>query len=358
MPPGRRNRRARKANRWAASATSSWARPHAARRPAKPGGGGRGGRTCSTRARGPRASRWSMPRDVAWASAGDSRSSSRAARAAAARDGSPARATVVIGPCSLRGAPKDTMRSSPRRRPGFSLLEVVIALAVLALAMTALAVPLTGQLQARRAEEARRQLDEAREAILGFAATHGRLPCPATAAARGNEAFAPGGDAVNGRCADFHGAFLPAAALALAPLDGEGFLRDPWGTSSNRVRYAVHAGTINAIPHALTSAGGMSRATLAGLGEAPHYLHVCVAGAPAPPSGCGPAASQLTRRAAFVVLSAGPNAAHDPPAGSDEARNLDGDASFVSREGAEGGYDDVVQWGSIHLLVHRLVAAG
>jgi prepilin-type N-terminal cleavage/methylation domain-containing protein len=250
------------------------------------------------------------------------------------------------------------MRSSPRRSPGFSLLEVAIALAVLALAMSALAVPLAGQLQARRAAEASRQLDEAREALLGFAAAHGRLPCPATVASRGNEAFAPGGDALNGRCADFHGALLPAAALALAPLDGEGFLRDPWGTSANRVRYAVFGGTINAIPQALTSAGGMARATLPGLGDAPHYLHVCVAGAPAAPSGCGPASSQLTRRAAFVVLSAGPNAAHEPAAGSDEARNLDGDGSFVSREGAEGGYDDIVQWGSLHLLVHRLVAAG
>ena len=75
-------------------------------------------------------------------------------------------------------------------------------------------------------------------------------------------------------------------------------------------------------------------------------------------SGCGPAASQLTRRAAFVVLSTGSNAAHEPAPGSDEARNVDGDASFVSREPAEGGYDDIVQWGSLHLLVHRLVAAG
>ena len=250
------------------------------------------------------------------------------------------------------------MRSPPRPDRGFSLLEVAIALAVLALALTALAVPLAGQVHARRMDEARRLLDEARDALLGFAAAHGRLPCPATADSRGHEAYAPGGDASNGRCADFHGGFLPAAALALAPLDAEGYLRDPWGTATNRLRYAVHAGTINGVTHALTSAGGMSRATLPGLGDAPHYLYVCAAGTAASPAGCGPAANQLTRRAAFLVLSPGPNAWQAPAAGSDEARNLDGDAAFVSRDAAEGGFDDLLQWGSIHLLVHRLVAAG
>ena len=251
------------------------------------------------------------------------------------------------------------MRSSPRpERSGFSLLEIAIGLAALAIAFAALAVPLASQVQLRRAEEARRQLDEAREAILGFAAAHARLPCPATPASRGYEAFAPGGGAADGRCADFHGGLLPAASLALSPLDDEGFLRDPWQSRANRVRYAVHGGSVNAVAFALTSAGGMGRATLAGLGEAPHYLYVCATGAAAGPSGCGPAANQLTRRAAFVILSAGPNAARPDAPGVDEARNLDGDAAFVAREAGADGFDDLLQWGSIHLLAHRMVAAG
>ena len=248
-----------------------------------------------------------------------------------------------------------------RRRPepgGFSLLEMAIALAILAVVMTALAVPLAAQVHARRTDEARRLLAEAREALLGFAAAHGRLPCPAIAASRGLEAFAPDGDAANGRCADFHGGYLPAAALGMAPLDDAGFLRDPWQTSANRVRYAVHAGTVNAVPYALTRAAGMAQATLNGLGAAPNYLYVCASGASAEPSGCGPAANQLTRRAAFVLVSPGANASAQAAAGSDEARNLDGDASFVARDTAEAGFDDLLEWGSIHLVIARLVAAG
>lgn len=248
--------------------------------------------------------------------------------------------------------------SPPPDSRGFSLLEVAIALAVAAVLATALAVPLAGQLHLRRMDEARRGLEEARDTLLGFAAAHGRMPCPATAASLGNEAFAAGGDAANGRCADFLAGYLPGATLGIAPLDAAGFVRDPWQGAANRVRYAVHGGTINGVAHALTRANGMQAATLGALGSASHYLFVCASGAAAGAAGCGPAANQLTRRAAFVLVAPGANAAAAPAPGSDEARNLDGDAAFVARDPGADGFDDVVHWGSIHLVVHRLVSAG
>jgi prepilin-type N-terminal cleavage/methylation domain-containing protein len=248
---------------------------------------------------------------------------------------------------------------SPRPRPrGFTLIELAIALAVAAMFVVTLAIPLAAQLQLRRADEARRQLEEARDVVLGFAAAHGRLPCPATEASRGEEAFAPGGGVANGACADFHSGLLPGAALGMSPLDADGFMRDPWAGAANRVRYAVHAGQVNGIANALTRANGMQQATLTGLGDAASYLYICAAGDTAGPGGCGPAANQLTRKAAFVLLSLGPNAHTPPAAGNDEARNLDGDASFVAREAAASGFDDVVHWASIHLVIHRLLAAG
>ena len=232
----------------------------------------------------------------------------------------------------------------------------MIALGVMAVLASALALPLAAQLQMRRAEETRRLLDEARDALLGFAAAQGRLPCPATLASAGGEAFAPGGDPSNGLCATFHAGYLPGATLATTGLDAHGLVRDAWGSERNRLRYAVAGDAINGVPQALTRVNGLQLATLPGVGAAPHHLFICTTGMGATPSGC-PAANQLTRRAAFVLLSTGPNGALEPAAGGDEARNLDGDAVFVSRAGGPD-FDDLVAWGSIHAVVNRLVVAG
>lgn len=251
----------------------------------------------------------------------------------------------------------------PRPSAGFTLLEVWIVLLVVAVMLGGLAAPLSAQVQMRRQDEARRQLDEAKDAILGFAAAHGRLPCPASADSRGMESFAPGGDASNGNCAAFHDGYLPAATLGLSPLDAEGFARDPWGSVRNRIRYAVFGAgaVINGVSNPLTRTDGMKAATLAGLGAASHYLIICSTGAAASGGSCGPAANQLTRRAAFVLLCLGLNATTDPAAGSDEARNLDGDDVFVSREASfapDNAFDDLLAWVPIHLVIHRQLAAG
>ncbi len=250
-----------------------------------------------------------------------------------------------------------SFRSPRQAARAFTLLEAMIALVIVALLASGLAVPLAAQVQMRRHEETRRALEEARDALLGFVAAHGRLPCPSTAEGLGLESFAPGGDSSNGLCASFHAGFLPAAALGLASLDAQGFLRDGWGGERNRVRYAVHSGSINSVSHPLTRTNGLQMATLQGLGAASHYLFVCTTGTAASATGCGPASNQLTRRAAFVLLSTGANGALEPPAGTDEAKNLDGDASFVSHEPGPD-FDDLLHWGAIHLVVNRMVVAG
>lgn len=239
----------------------------------------------------------------------------------------------------------------------------MVVILVLTLLVSGIAVPLAAQLQMRRAAETQRTLDIAREALLGFVATHGRLPCPASEAGGGEEGFAPGGDAMNGNCSNFYDGFLPGAALGVPPLDARGFVRDAWGSPRNRIRYAVFGGgaSVNGVVNPLTREGGMRLATMPALGAESHYLFICSTGAAASGSGCGPAANQLTRRAAFVLVSPGPNAAAVPPAGSDEARNLSGTPVFVQREASAtpgNEFDDIVEWTPVHLVVNRLLSAG
>jgi prepilin-type N-terminal cleavage/methylation domain-containing protein len=246
---------------------------------------------------------------------------------------------------------------------GFTVIEIAVAMLVLAVLLAGLAVPIAAQVQLRRQDETRRILEDARDAILGFAAVNGRLPCPATDDNNGQESFTPTGNAVNGDCASFYAGYLPGAALGLSPLDAQGFVLDPWLTPRSRVRYAVFGGgtAINGVTNALTRANGMQAATLPALGNASHFLIICSSGTQATASGCGPAASQLTRRAAFVVFSLGPNGIAEPAAGSDEARNVDGDAVFVHHEPSTAPgreFDDQLLWVPIHIVVSRLVSAG
>lgn len=250
-----------------------------------------------------------------------------------------------------------------RRLRAFTLLELVLVMLVVAIVASSLAVPFASQVAMRRQAETSRLLDEAREALLGFAVANGRLPCPAAATSHGLESFEPGADALSGRCADFHEGYLPGATLGFSPLDAQGFVRDGWGGESNRLRYAVFGAgqSVGGIANPLTRAGGMQAATLAELGAAPAYLLVCATGEGLASTTCGAATNHLARKVAFVVLSLGANAATVPRRGTDESRNVDGDGVFVSHEAstAPGNeFDDQLAWVPIHLLASRMVAAG
>lgn len=242
-----------------------------------------------------------------------------------------------------------------RAHRGFTLIEVMVVLLVVGLLAAGLSMPIAAQVQMRRIDETHRRLDEAREALLGFAAAQGRLPCPASDTSRGEERFAIGGDAVNGLCENFHAGFLPAATLGLAPLDDEGYLRDAWGARANRVRYAVTGVAVGAVTSPFTRANGLQASGLASIGAAPHFLFICASATPIAGTSCGPASNQLTRRAAFVLVSLGADAASPP--GADSARNVDGSGLFVARE-AGPGFDDLVTWVPAAILTSRLVAAG
>jgi prepilin-type N-terminal cleavage/methylation domain-containing protein len=245
---------------------------------------------------------------------------------------------------------------------GLTLIELAVAVVVLGLILGSILTPLATQIEQRRIADARRQLDDIKEALVGFALAQAKshLPCPDRTSGGTPPNIANDGieDVTGGTC-DVAEGNLPWATLGLGGTD-------PWG---NRYRYRVTTTFARRAPGAaftLASQGDLlvcSAVGACGPGQALTVL---------PPSDNSPVA---------VIVSHGPNGwgainaatgtanvKPRPPAPSvDEAANYNGDATFVSRvQTADDGsnpalsreFDDVVVWLSPHTLKHRLVAAG
>ena len=238
-----------------------------------------------------------------------------------------------------------------QRALGFSLIEIAMVLVIMSILLAIVAVPLAAQVEQRRMEETQKLLESAKDALYGFAAAKGRLPCPATAASAGVEAPVGGGV-----CTAQFG-FLPAVTLGMAPVDAGGYAVDAWvdGTSARRINYAVS----NANTSALTTTDGVRNATMSTVAADPHplpdHLYVCALGlvATPPAANCG-AMTTLTSTAPAVIFSLGKNSNTNS---LDETNNQNGDKVFSSGT-PNATFDDLVTWMSLNTLFDRMVRAG
>ena len=246
------------------------------------------------------------------------------------------------------------------RSGGFTMIELAVALAVIALLLAGMLVPLQKQVETAKLEETQRLLEQAAEALIGYAATNGYFPCPADATSNGQEAA--GTNHNTGACGTWNG-FLPAAALGLRPVDAQGYAVDGWGTSANRVRYAISSDTVGGVTNPFTRTNGFRSVPITSFGATP-LLQVCQSGNGPNGANCG-GAVPLASNAAVVLWSVGPNAATGGTSAHEaENPNPNGgsaDRIFVSRThstsaGAE--FDDVVAWIPVTTLLSRLVTAG
>src|SRR3954469_16972550 len=99
------------------------------------------------------------------------------------------------------------------RTVGFTLVELAVVLAIVALLLSGLMYTLSAQVEQRGYEETRRRLNLARDLLLGYALVNGRLPCPARSTSAGFEAR----DATTGQCTsggveDYYGGALSGGA--------------------------------------------------------------------------------------------------------------------------------------------------
>ena len=252
---------------------------------------------------------------------------------------------------------------------GFTLTELAIVLVIVALLVGGMLVSVSTSRDIANEKETQKQLMSINEALLGFSAGQGRLPCPATATSTGRESFctnAGGGCGAelfvvqaHGRCTDFFNGFIPAATLGISPTDGQGFAIDAWG---NRIRYAVSNNTAGAVNFPFTTPSGIKTAWGVDPSQIQPDLRVCnkaanIANAGAANADCI-AADQMTSTAIAVVFSTGVNGSA-APTGVDEQANWtnSGDRVFVTMT-QNPAFDDLVIWLSPNILYNRLISAG
>jgi prepilin-type N-terminal cleavage/methylation domain-containing protein len=253
---------------------------------------------------------------------------------------------------------------APTFSRGFTLTEMAVVLVIVGLLIGGMVMPMSAQQDIRYVSETETTLKNIHEALLGFAAANGRLPCPAAPAGNGIESFAAG-DASGGECSNFLDGFLPAATLGIQPTDTSGFAIDAWG---RRIRYAVTDKTIKntTISRAITRTDGIKLATINNV-AATAMLAVCSTATGITPGDitdpiqyCGAAPALVTSTPA-VIFSTGKNGAGT---GTDEqANSTTADTVFVSHvptpsSVTNGEFDDIVLWISPNVLFNRMITAG
>jgi prepilin-type N-terminal cleavage/methylation domain-containing protein len=249
------------------------------------------------------------------------------------------------------------------RQRGFTLTEMAVVLVIVALLIGGMILPMSTQQNIRHVSETDTSLKNIHEALLGYAAANGRLPCPASGTSNGVESFASGQNAASGECSNFFDGFLPAVTLGIQPTDANGYAIDAWG---HRIRYVVSDKTINTVTRTLTRTDGLKSAGMNNVASTP-LLAVCTSSTGINPGDttnpieyCG-TATPLVTSAAAVVLSTGKN---DAASGADEqANSTTHDVVFVSHAATpttatNGEFDDQVIWVSTSILLNRMISAG
>lgn len=226
---------------------------------------------------------------------------------------------------------------------GFTLAEMAVVLVIVALLIAGMMLPISAQQDIRARQETEKTIKDTYEALLGFAVTQNRLPCPATAASNGIEDPQGGGtcSCISPDC------FLPAATLGIAPISSTGQASDGW---QYPIRYSVTSANSNAF----TTVNGMKNAWSSGLSP---NLMVCPTGGACP--------TPLTNNAVAVVWSTGKNSLQggtsadeienpNPNTGANPDPNL---TRFVSRTPGDD-FDDIVVWLSPNTLYNRMLSSG
>lgn len=197
-----------------------------------------------------------------------------------------------------------------RRIAGFSLIEMAVVLAIVALLLGGMLPILSAQRESQHVNETRKQLNEIKDAINGYAMMNGNLPCPSTVADGEPDSTCTSPTSNN---------FLPWKSLGVSEADA-------WG---GKWQYRVDTAFASSVPFTLTTNPKSS-------------LQV--------QNNSGNALTSTIERPVAIVFSTGKNLLAD-------GENSSFDATYQS-DVPNPNFDDILIWIARPQLFNRMVAAG
>ena len=258
------------------------------------------------------------------------------------------------------------MCSVGRIERGFTIVEVAIAVMILAIILGYSVAMFPMQQELKQYRHAEAEMDEIIEQLVAFAQVNGRLPCPDTAT--DTEAPANTVDGLEDQLNDpFDGCeayfgFLPARTLGVVgKYDAAGTLIDPWGQGYG---YAVSDFDFgNGNPDLVTANGIRDE----GIQNVLPDIFICDDNnnPPANDTDCtsvsGAEVLGTNGEVAAVIISLGKDFVI-PATSNIQAENIDdfndgsNDKVYIF-SGRRDDYDDIVKWVPTNLLISRMIAA-
>lgn len=219
---------------------------------------------------------------------------------------------------------------------GFTLVEMAIVLAIVALLMGGLLPVISSQIEQQHRSETRKQMDEIKEALIGYAIINGTLPCPTTTTDPANANYGIADTTCSADAAA--DGYLPWKTLGVSETDAWGSKRSSAGSPwTGYWRYRVDRNFIT------------SFSLNTGFGTCPSALTDCLV----IQDNSGNNITTTTERPVAIIFSTGPNVVADGQNAIYEATS-----GIYRSDAPTTSFDDITIWISRPQLFNRMVAAG